>query len=260
MDIHKQKKDFVKNDDPIRTFWDQRGIENTEDLPDQVQKQLELDSILSFVNPNDSVIDVGCGNGKVPLAISNVAKEVLGLEYSPKILKKAIPLAKENLSFVQGDVRDLNNIKTEYYDLALSERSLINLNNLEEQGIAVQQIHKVLKSKGKYLMLETSKQGITTLSKLRRDLGLPPIKVPWHNIPIDDDWLLDFTKDKFKHLETIEFGTYFLITRVIQPLLVAPEKPSYSHKLNSIASTLSSEFSNFNGKMSQIKLYVLEKL
>ncbi len=258
-DIHKEKEDFDKSKDPIQELWNQRGSENSEDLPDQIQKKLELDSILSYIKPNHTVIDLGCGNGKVPLAISDVAREVLGVEYAPEILKKALPLAKENLSFCQGDVRELEGISSDYYDIAISERSLINLNNLKEQSIAIDQIHRVLKSGGKYLMLETSKQGIERLSFYRQKFNLSPIKVPWHNLPIDDEWLFAYTKDKFAHIQTVFFDTYFLITRILHPLYVAPEQPSYTNKLNVIASQISKQIPDFNGEMSQIKLHILEK-
>jgi hypothetical protein len=39
---------------------------------------------------------------------------------------------------------------------------------------------------------------------------------------------------------------YYFLTRIVQPLLVAPESPSYSHKLNEVAKMIARQIPDLN--------------
>ena len=118
--LHQTREDFVETEDPIQALWDKRGLENTEDLPDQLQKDLELHHILKYISSEMNVLDVGCGNGRVTNEIAKIATRVDGLEYAPSILSKAIgKYSGDNLAFHQGDVRRLQ-FSDSSYDIVLS--------------------------------------------------------------------------------------------------------------------------------------------
>lgn len=259
MNVHGRKRDFENSDNPIQEIWNQRGRENTEDLPDFNQKQLEVYNILRFIKPDMDVLDVGCGNGKVSYEISKIAKSVKGVDFADNIIQKTKSLTNENLSYAHGDVTNLQ-FDNETFDLVLSQRVLINMKSIEHIGIAVDEIRRVLKKDGKYLMLETSNQGIKSLSEYRKKFGLSEIKVPWHNIPIDEDWLANYINKKFKLIDAVHFGTYFFISRIIHPLMVMPKEPSFNAKINQVALEISKVLPDFNNKMSQIVLWVLKKI
>jgi hypothetical protein len=38
---------------------------------------------------------------------------------------------------------------------------------------------------------------------------------------------------------------YYFLTRIVQPLLVAPDKPRYDHKLNEVAKTIATIVPDF---------------
>ena len=57
---------------------------------------------------------------------------------------------------------------------------------------------------------------------------------------------------------THRFGMYYFLTRVVQPLLVAPEKPSYDHKLNLVARELARFFPDLDG-MGHLVAFALSK-
>ena len=40
---------------------------------------------------------------------------------------------------------------------------------------------------------------------------------------------------------------YYFLTRIVQPLLVAPDKPRYDHRLNEIAREIAKTHSDYKG-------------
>ncbi len=256
MNVHQKREDFVQLNRPIQGLWDARGKNGLEALPDQNQKKLEECALLKHIKRGMHVLDVGCGNGQIACQIAKVAKTVQGIDFSKVILEKARKRKSKNLEFSFGDVTDLQ-FADAAFDLVLSERCLINLPNLNAMAKGLTEIRRVLKRRGLYLMLETSKQGIESLSRYRKMLKLSAVAVPWHNIPIDEDWLNKTIKGKFKLEETVCFGTYFFISRIVHPLLIKPREPKFDAKINAVASAIAQKFPAFNNEMSQIKIFVL---
>ena len=255
--VHQKKEDFAKLNRPIQGLWDERGKKNLEGLPDQNQKELEEEFLLKYIKKHMTVLDVGCGNGKIAAKIAKVAQKVHGIDFSEIILSKAKKKKARNLEFTFGDVTDLQ-FSDGTFDLALSERCLINLSNFNAMVKALGEIRRVLKRGGLYLMLETSRQGIDSLSAYRKMFGLPAIHIPWHNIPIDEVWLKKAVKGKFVLSQTVCFGTYFFISRIIHPLLVKPKEPKFNAKINEVALAIARKSPAFNEEMSQIKIFVLK--
>ncbi len=259
MNVHRRQEEFAKLNRPIQGLWDARGKKDVEGLPDQNQKKLEEEILLKYIKKNMHVLDVGCGNGQIAFQIAKKAKKVQGVDFSKVILEKAKKRKAQNLEFTFGDVTNLQ-FANATFDIALSERCLINLPNVNAIARALSEIRRVLKPKGLYLMLETSQQGIENLSDHRSMFGLPRIAVPWHNLPIDEVWLNKAIKGKFKLEDTICFGTYFFISRIIHPLLVKPQEPKFDAKINAVALTIAQKIPALNNDMSQIKIFVLRAI
>lgn len=259
MDIHGKKEQFCYADNPIKELWNHRGSLNKEDLPDQNQKKLELSFILKNIEKDFNVLDLGCGNGKVTFEIAKIAKMVQGVDISETIIEKAKLLATDNLSFSIGDVTDLK-YEDNSYDFVLSERCLINLESYERQLCAISEIHRVLKKGGIYLMLETSKQGIESVRKYRKQFNLKETTVPWHNQPIDEEKLIKDIEGIFSIQEKVYLGMYFFISRILHPLLVAPHKPKFDDKINQIALEIAKKIPNINNEMSQIVMCIFQAI
>jgi hypothetical protein len=51
---------------------------------------------------------------------------------------------------------------------------------------------------------------------------------------------------------------YYFLTRIIQPLLVAPEQPSYDHPLNEVAKRIARGLPDL-GEMGQLAGFILRK-
>lgn len=67
--------------------------------------------IKNIIEPNSSVLDVGCGTGRFPFTIADKSKSVLGIDLSMRNIEKAKSnLAKnpnEKISFVHSTISDL---------------------------------------------------------------------------------------------------------------------------------------------------------
>ena len=126
--------------------------------------------------------------------------------------------------------------------------------------MAIKEFHRVLKKDGVFLMLETDKQGLEHLNNARMEFNLDPIVPPWHNKIIDAETFFPKIKDFFRLITEVNLGNYFFVTRLIHPIMVYPEKPSYDNKINKIAFEMADKELNFGKDFSLAKLYVLQKL
>jgi demethylmenaquinone methyltransferase/2-methoxy-6-polyprenyl-1,4-benzoquinol methylase len=117
-------------------------------------------------NPSH-VLDLGCGTGDLALNIARLAKtapEITGLDYSQPMLEIAQRKAEKN--GVSGKVKFLHGEATKipfpdgYFDcvgISFAFRNLTYLNPLRELHLA--EVRRVLKSGGKYVILESSQPG-----------------------------------------------------------------------------------------------------
>ena len=98
-------------------------------------------------------------------------------------------------------------------------------------------------------MMEGTFEGLEKLNSAREKFQLDMIaadgKDRLFTAKFHEQELLKFCKPLY-HLEHIQrFGMYYFLTRVIHPLLVAPEQPKYSNKINEIARQVAKFFPNF---------------
>ena len=164
----------------IADYWEDN---NTISLMDKNLKQLEIDAIKQFLKKSDNVIDIGCGDGQSACECSKIVKSVLAIDNSQNMINKARKRAKNNypnLSIKKGNVLDLRFINTKF-DVAITDRVITNLPNLELQKKVILDIKSLLKSGGRYIMLENFNEGYNRLNEFRTVLGLKKIPQHWHN-------------------------------------------------------------------------------
>jgi len=110
---------------------------------------------------------------------------------------------------------------------------------VETQRTMLDKIHAMLAPNGLYIMVEGNRDGLAKLNKAREALGLVAIPDRGHgnvgSLKFKEDEFEDMIAGKFALLDTRNFGTYFLISRVVHPRLVAPASPSFDHAINRIA-------------------------
>ena len=155
-------------------------------LKDKILRKLEIQTIVKYLPDGASVIDLGCGNGYSTYEFAarrNVT--VVGVDYSNEMIFNANRSLEEHsnneivnrLQFKQADVMNLSTIEKDTFDVAITERCLINLTSWEDQQKAIDQVRDVLKVGGLFIMLEGFIQGLYNLNQQRRKFGLEDIKV-----------------------------------------------------------------------------------
>ena len=221
-------------------------------------RELEIDTGSDYMYDGCKVLDAGCGLGYAPIQYASRKKvEVHGLDYAENMIKTAKelfdknhPRLKGSVHFVHGSVADIP-YPDNTFDVVTTSRCLMALLDWELQKKALQEIHRVLKPGGVYVFMEGTHEGLERLNSMRQKFGLDAIAADGKDrlltLKFNELELLEYCKAFYEHETTKRFGMYYFITRVIQPLLVAPDKPSYDHKINKVAREICKLFPDYGG-------------
>lgn len=101
-----------------------------------------------FISDNVSVLELGCGTGRVTFPLAEKAKQVIGVDISKEMISKAKKQAKrENIKFLLGDMTSLNlNIK---FDLVIAPFRVLQALETENEVLkSLETIKKHLSPKG----------------------------------------------------------------------------------------------------------------
>jgi ubiquinone/menaquinone biosynthesis C-methylase UbiE len=106
------------------------------------------------IKPANMVLDFGCGTGRFTNDLSILTGcSLIGLEPSLEMLRKALPKDRSrNISWVLGDGQQLP-FADEIFD---SVYMTFVLHHLEKKELALQEIHRVLKKRGKCVIMTAS--------------------------------------------------------------------------------------------------------
>ncbi|MGA2681265.1 MAG: class I SAM-dependent methyltransferase [Candidatus Bathyarchaeia archaeon] len=123
-----------------------------------LQPPSELIGILA-INPNDIVMDFGCGPGFFTIELAKKAKRVVAVDLSPEMLKKAenkgAKAGVKNIEFMQSDGTkiqldarsvDLIFLVTVFHEIGDTQRVLA-------------EFHRILKPSGSLVIVEVVKKG-----------------------------------------------------------------------------------------------------
>lgn len=247
-------------------FWNDRVKEFKDDpvvsMKDVFSMDLEVAEIIKYLEDGQDILNIGCGNGFKDIEYAKVKKvTVKGIDYAEEMIKTANK-SKEKASglmgtvaFEMGDVLELNKPKT--YDVVITNRCLINLENHKKQYEAINNICKLVKDGGLFLMMECTDKGLDNINRARAEYGLEILPIPpWNNCYMVEDDLVAFFKERFRSVEINCFNsTYYLVSRTLNALLTPEgEEIDYYSKLNEYAKQLP-----VMGDYSPCKLFVLRK-
>jgi SAM-dependent methyltransferase len=148
------------------------------------------------------------------------------------------PSLASRVDFIHGSVVELP-FADAAFDVVTSHRCLMALLDWELQQAALIEIERVLKPGGTLVLMEGTEEGLERLNALRGAVGLSVIPGDGRDrlltLKFREAELQEFLETRFELLERRGFGTYYLIGRVIHPLLVAPDAPRYDHPINEVA-------------------------
>lgn len=106
----------------------------------------EFHGFLEYINDNQALLDLGCGNGRFYSYLKKYRKtKYTGIDNNKNLLEKA----KERFGdiFIEGDILSIPAIN-EQYDITVSIASLHHIPSIKLQNEALQEIHRVLKKGG----------------------------------------------------------------------------------------------------------------
>ena len=254
----------------LKRHYDSRASENRNATsPDYNLREVEISTISKHLSNGQKILDLGCGNGYSTLMYaSKFNSEFLGIDYSKPMIdaEKNLTVKFNLLGKINFEVRDVINHKlpNSYYDYVITQRLLINLPSEDIQKKMINNIYKSLKLGGKYLMCEGTIQGHQRLNELRLQAGLEEIPSTsssnFWSLKLDELKIHEYIKNKFIIESIHPFGTYFLVSRIIHPLLVTPKIPKYNAKINSIAAELQTTLKCNPLDIGHQRLYVLRKI
>jgi D-alanine-D-alanine ligase len=166
-----------------KAYGDLYLITNARSVCDENLTKHEVDLIIKFLKPkkNDKILDVCCGHGRHSLELTRRGfVNVTGLDYSQTLLEKAKERAKKEklqVNFDRGDARNLP-YKDNSFDIVINMgNSFAYWLDEEDDKRFLQEVFRVLKPKGKFLM------DITDGEYMRKILKIP--SYVWHQATDD---------------------------------------------------------------------------
>jgi ubiquinone/menaquinone biosynthesis C-methylase UbiE len=180
----------MTNDELIRQHYEKvaesQGASPCSTMEDATIREREAALILETLGRAGAggaldVLDLGCGNGYMLSRVIEAypGNRYRGLDFSEQLLGIARSRGMA-CDLGLGDARDLP-YQDRSFDLVYTERCLINILDASQQARALEEIHRVLRPGGYYLMIEAFTDGLELSNKARKQLGLEPIGPPYHN-------------------------------------------------------------------------------
>lgn len=247
-----------------RDYWEDKARAEGDDpnftLPDYNLRDLEAEYVIRHLRKTDRTVDVGCGNGATTVRYAEHVEHVIGADFSAPSIERARELhAAPNVDYRVADVTDLDLPDAEF-DVVITERCLINLIDWETQQKAIGEVVRILKPGGRFLMCESFEEPFVRFAELRRSFDLEPMSRHWHNRLLREEEIRPFLERFFDVLAVERMGLYYLISRLVHPLLVSPQAPTYEADVNRIAVRVTMGMSpDYLSDISVNGLYVLQK-
>jgi SAM-dependent methyltransferase len=211
-------------------------------MKDVILRSMEIGAIRDRLAPEDSLLDMGCGNAFGSIQFAQRCKTVLAVDYSDRMIAMASDAIRasgcENVHAVQEDVLTIGDSYPGMFSAASCVRCLINLATEAEQYSAIAQLAKSLMAGGRLFLVEGIAENFAALNEMRRHAGLPVMNLDWHNNLLEKAPLDKELERQFVIEEVVDFGEYYFLSRVVHPLLVAPEEPSFHGRPNHVARDL----------------------
>lgn len=163
----------------------------------------------NYLDKNCTVIDIGCGSGRLTKMASKIAKKALGIDYSPNSIAFANKFnSTNNTVYICGDLRTMD--LQEQFDVAIMSGVLEHVDEPEKFLVRLHTIAKVL-------IIEVP------------DLEADPLNLARYNLSTriysDDDHVREYTHDALlSHLQVAGWEIIHLSSQGMQITVVA--KPS----------------------------------
>ena len=155
------KKETPKSWNKIATQFDQ-WMKN-DDYPQEMVSKIK-------VGKEDTVLDIGCGNGTITIPLAKKARSVTALDISTKMLdllqEKAAAEHLSNIDSINKNIVDLEADEIGPHDVVVASRSLNGISNIKHE------LEKINQIAGKYVFITIwGKHNRAFESEIARFLG-----------------------------------------------------------------------------------------
>ena len=168
-----------------------------------------------YLQKQDVVLDLGCGNGQNTLKASKFVKTAIGVDYDNSLLNVARKTAKtKNVDFKKLNLEDKLPFKNNTYDKVIF---LDVLEHLHKRNQVIWEIKRVLKKNGQ-LFISVPNSG-TSWKKLQREVGICSFSDPDHKIEYSENQIRNFLKNNNLDVISFKYGKYDTPLRPIYDLI-----------------------------------------
>lgn len=222
---------MVESFDRRLGFWDSRaGLGFAAGSGDVNLKKLEINAIHQSIGSPSTILDAGCGNGftLVELASRSPSSRLYGFDYSEGMVNAAADLIQQSnlsdrISVCTASLLDSFpsalssiDIPDTGFDVVYTERSIINLDSLEDQSFAVRALWDMVAPGGRLVLCEAFQDGLHEINFYRSAVGLEQISSPWHNRYLSISELGNLLSGSDIAYTVKEFsGSYYFVSRVV---------------------------------------------
>ncbi len=150
----------------------------------------------------NTVLELGCGTGKNTEWLIQQAEQIIGLDFSEKMLEKARQkITSSKVQFIKTDLNQKWEIATDYADLITSS---LTLEHIKDLSVIFEQAAQKLQEKGKFFICELHpiKQYLGSKAQYDTEQGIQDLEVYIHHT---SDYIDAAQKFGFKLLELKEW-------------------------------------------------------
>jgi len=159
------------------------------------------------VSPEDTVLDIGCGNGALTFDVAKKAKRIIGIDLSKKNIKIAKEkFSRENIEYIQGDI--LKSLPDEKFDVIILSNILEHIPNRIE-------FLENLKNKAQKFLIRVPMINRDWITLYKKELG-----VEWRSDPTHfTEYTLEGFKEELEKVNlnlenySIQFGEIWAVVR-----------------------------------------------
>ncbi|MGH9247617.1 MAG: class I SAM-dependent methyltransferase [Acidimicrobiales bacterium] len=226
--------------DHYRTEAAAHHLAPTSTMSDLTTRELEVEAIVACLSwaltdggRGQQVLEVGCGNGYLLSEVRSRFPHVslTGVDFSVDMVELARTRGLDRCRVAEGDVRRLA-FDGAAFDVAISERCVINLLEEHDQEAALRELHRVVRPGGHLILIEAFTDGAANLNQARAELGLEPNAPPYHNRWMDKERVLELLSELFEAVPADGDGslpppnflsTHYFVSRVLYPAVTRRE-------------------------------------
>ena len=226
--------------------WNERAASVANDvevnLMDIFQREIEYDYVCRYLEPGSRILEVGCGNGFSTERFRPLVGHVDAFDYAENMVERAREAFGEtNNRFIHDNVLDPQHLGSDY-DSVVCVRVLINLQDFEQQRLAVKKMAGLTRQGGRLILAEGFTDGFDRLNELRGEVGLPALIPASINFYSSLDQFQPVLSEWYELEETFHLGAYDYLTRVMYPLVVGSENATHNTNFSERCSELARSF------------------